>query len=250
VTAPDQGGTQAPDRIALDLWIPEQGLFAALRVGGGAAGFVTAAGATLHAGGSAVELTGDKALLETDTVRLEGELRTGTPPATVSAAGLRRAAELVEVGGTVMRSGKPAALRGRGVLARSWSDADGAARRRFVTAATDDGALLSLVALRADAGAPHGDEVVTGQLADSQSDNGAGAFEDIRLSTIYGPGGLPRTAGAELYRPGDEFPARLSGEAVAGSVLDLGGTGIAICFFRWTLVGRPGWGAYEIEPAP
>ena len=46
----------------------------------------------------------------------------------------------------------------------------------------------------------------------------------MRLSTIYGPDGLPRIAGAELYRPGDEFPSRLSGEAVSGSVLELGDT--------------------------
>ena len=45
----------------------------------------------------------------------------------------------------------------------------------------------------------------------------------MRLSTIYGADGLPRNAGAELYRPGDEFPARLSGEAISGSVLELGG---------------------------
>jgi hypothetical protein len=72
----------------------------------------------------------------------------------------------------------------------------------------------------------------------------------VRLSTIYRADGLPRTAGAELYRPGDEWPARLSGAAVSGSVLELGGTGIAISFFRWTLMGRPGWGTYEIEPSP
>ena len=93
-----------------------------------------------------------------------------------------------------------------------------------MTAATDEGSLLHVVAVRPQPATPHGDELVAAQIADAQSDNGATPFEDVRLSTIYGPDGLPRTAGAELYRPGDELPSRLAGEAVSGSVLELGDT--------------------------
>ena len=59
---------------------------------------------------------------------------------------------------------------------------------------------------------------MAGYVVDPGSD-GPAPYEEVRLSTIYGADGLPRKAGAELYRPGDELPARLSGEAVLGAVL-------------------------------
>jgi hypothetical protein len=136
------------------------------------------------------------------------------------------------------------------VRARTWRDEAGAARRRFVVAGTEDGAVLNLVALRPASGASHGDELVAAEVAEPGGEDGATSFEEVRLSSIYGPDGLPRTGGAELYRPGEEWPLRLSGEAVAGGVLAAGASSIAITFFRWTFTGRPGWGSYEIEPGP
>jgi hypothetical protein len=254
VIEPDQDGTQVPDAVAIDLWAPDQGVFAALRVdrrlSEEAAALVVADDEVTSAHGSAVELGDGSARVETGGVRLEFELRAVTPAAMANAAGLRRAAQLCDVEGTIVRGGESTSLQSRGVQAHSWNDQTEAARRRFVTAGTDDGALLHLVALRPKAATAHGDELVAGQVADPQSENGAMPFEEVRLSTIYRADGLPRTAGAELYRPGDEWPARLSGAAVSGSVLELDGTGIAISFFRWTLMGRPGWGTYEIEPSP
>ncbi len=251
---PEQDPTRVPDAVAIDLWAPDRQLFAALRVdsrrGGRPAALVAADGEVLRAEGPAVELGEGRARVETDRMRLEFELRPVTPTATATAGGLRRSAQLCVAEGTFTWDGKSTPLHAQGVQARSWGDHAGGSRGRFVTAATDEGSLLHVVAVRPQAATPHGDELVAGQIADQQGDNGATPFEEVRLSTIYGPDGLPRTAGAELYRPGDEFPSRLAGEAVSGSVVDLGDTAVAISFFRWTLVGRPGWGTYEIEPSP
>lgn len=251
---PEHDGAQVPDAVAIDLWAPDRQLFAALRVdgrlGGQPAAILVDHDEVTRAEGAAVELGDGRARVETEGVRLEFELRAPMPAAVANVAGLRRSAQLCEVEGTVARGGRSTSLQGRGVQVRSWADEDPAARRRSVTAATDDGALLHILAVRPQAATPHGDELVAGQVTDPQSDSGAAPFEEVRLSTIYGPDGLPRSAGAELYRPGDEWPSRLAGESLAGFVLELGGTGIAISFFRWTLVGRPGWGVYEIEPSP
>lgn len=238
--------------VAIDLWAPDRRLFAALRgdPGGRTAALVATETDVIAAGGPAVELGDGRARVETDGVRLEIELEATAPAAVVSAGDLRRSAQLCAAEGTVAWNGKPTPLRGQAVYAQSWGSQTGAGRQRFVTAATDEGSLLNVVALRPEAATPHGDELVAGQVADPQSDGDATPFEDVRLSTIYGPDGLPRTAGAELYRPGDEFPSRLAGEALSGSVLELGDTPVAISFFRWTLVGRPGWGTYEIRPSP
>ena len=219
--------------LALDLWAPDHDVFAAFRRRGDRqAALVVADGKAELA--TEAELTADGAQLTAPSLELEVQAPT---------------AELLgQVTGTVVRAGKQTPLRGQAV--RSAPNGSDAARMRRVFVATDDGQLLQVAAVRPRAGDPHGDELVTAQIAQPQSDNGASSFEDVRLSTIYGADGLPRTAGAELYRPGDEFPARLSGEAVSGAVLDLGDARVAISFFRWTLIGRPGWGTYEIEPAP
>jgi hypothetical protein len=250
VIGPDQGAAEAPDSIALDLWIPDRGVFAALRGGEPGGALIVADGEAHSAGGATVTIGEGSARVESDTIGIEATFAPGSARAATTVAGFRRVAELVDVAGTLTRDGKQAPLRGQGLLTRTWGERDDAARRRFVTAATADGAVLQLVALKPQAKTQHGDELVAAQLADPQTGNGAGDFDEVRLSTIFGANRLPRVAGAELYRPGDEFPARLSGEAISGSVLDVGGTDVAISFFRWTLVGRPGWGTYEIEPSP
>ena len=84
---------------------------------------------------------------------------------------------------------------------------------RVLEADLGDGRTAAVVALR-PAGAPgHGDELVAGVLA------GGGdveALDEALLSTEYGPDGLPRRVGLELYRPEDPIPIR-----VAANVADV-----------------------------
>ena len=109
---------------------------------------------------------------------------------------------------------------------------------------------MSVAAVRPAGGTPHGDELVAGYESSTTEDDGAQPFEEVRLSTVYDADGLPRTAGAELYRPGDELPARLSGEAIWAARWSWRTQRSPISFFRWTLTGGPAWGTYELEPAP
>jgi hypothetical protein len=69
----------------------------------------------------------------------------------------------------------------------------------------------------------------------------------VRLSTVFGPDGLPVSAGAELFRPGDELPSRLAGVAAAGIAADDDGARTSLTLFRFSIDGVPALGSYEIE---
>ena len=71
-------------------------------------------------------------------------------------------------------------------------------------------------------------------------------MEDARISTVYDGGGRQRSAGLELWLPGEEYPRRGSGQVIAGSSLDLEGVQVHAAVFRWRLDGREGIGAYEL----
>lgn len=248
------------DVVAFDLWAPEREVFAAVRVerrgtGDPVAVALVAMGGDVTAHGDATAEIGDSRMqLAAADTRIECNLRPLSPPvddsapatATVArAAGLRRQVQLYEVDGTLTAAGKDTKLRATGVRAQARGERADGRRRRFVTAATVDGRFVTVMAVAPDTTTPHGEELVAGYVVDPGSD-GPAPYEEVRLSTIYDADGLPRKAGAELYRPGDELPARLSGEAVLGAVL---GTA-SVTFFRWTMTGQPGWGTYELEPAP
>jgi hypothetical protein len=76
-------------------------------------------------------------------------------------------------------------------------------------------------------------------------DDEPSAFEDVRVSTVYGADGLPRKAGVELHIAGEQFPRRLTGEAVCGTSLSLAEETLAISFFHWSMDGMPALGCYE-----
>ena len=235
-----------PDLAGLDLWSPERELFAAIR---GNAALVFADGTVTAVQGQAVELGDRSARVESDGVTFDVTLNP-LVEGTAADAGLHRSVQLCEVDGTMAAGGRPKSLHGLGLRTRSTHDPVGARRRRFVTAATADGSLVSVAAARPEAGTPHGDELLAASEITAQGGNGAVVFEEVRFSTIYGPDGLPRNASAELYRPGDELPARMSGQAISAATLEHNGATLAIAFFRWTVTGRPAWGTYELEPAP
>jgi hypothetical protein len=72
------------------------------------------------------------------------------------------------------------------------------------------------------------------------------AVENARISTVYDGGGRQRSAGLELWVPGEDYPRRGSGQVIAGSSLDLDGLQVHAAVFRWRLDGREGIGAYEL----
>jgi hypothetical protein len=70
--------------------------------------------------------------------------------------------------------------------------------------------------------------------------------EDARLSTVYDRDGRQRTAGLELWLPGEDYPRRASGSAQAGASVLLGGVRVDAAVFEWQMEGRTGAGAYEL----
>ena len=70
--------------------------------------------------------------------------------------------------------------------------------------------------------------------------------EDARISTVYDGDGRQRSAGLELWLPGEDFPRRASGTAVAGTTLALDGLRVNAAVFSWQMEGRAGAGAYEL----
>lgn len=85
---------------------------------------------------------------------------------------------------------------------------------RIVTGHLDDGRLLAIAALRPAGAAGHGEELVAGALGDRE------AFDQLAealFSTEYGPDGLPRRIGVELYRDDGGLPVRIAGDATAST---------------------------------
>jgi hypothetical protein len=89
----------------------------------------------------------------------------------------------------------------------------------------------------------HGDEKV---IAWVLSGGEPKQVEDARISTVYDGEGRQRNAGLELWLPGEDFPRRASGTAVAGTTLALDGLRVNAAVFSWQMEGRSGAGAYEL----
>jgi hypothetical protein len=69
----------------------------------------------------------------------------------------------------------------------------------------------------------------------------------VRLSTVFGGGGEPVSAGAELFRPGEELPSRIAGVAAGTISVEGAGTRSTLSLFRFSMDGVPALGSYEIE---
>lgn len=114
---------------------------------------------------------------------------------------------------------------------------------RTISALIDEGNALLAVSRRPRDAMGHGQEKVTARLL---RDGRAAAVDEARISTVYDSGGRQRSAGLELWLPGEELPHRGSGMVIAGSSLDLEGLRVHTAVFRWRLDGRDGIGAYEL----
>ena len=122
----------------------------------------------------------------------------------------------------------------------SWDDLDAL---RSISALVDERHALLVLARRPRGAVGHGDEEVTARLLEEDALLDA---EVARISTVYDGGGRQRSAGLELWLPGEEIPRRGSGLVIAGSSLALQSVEVHAAVFRWRLDGREGIGAYEL----
>jgi hypothetical protein len=121
-----------------------------------------------------------------------------------------------------------------------WEELDAV---RAVSALVDEQHALVALARRPRGAVGHGDEHVTACLVE---DDNLIDVETARISTVYDGGGRQRSAGLELWLPGEDYPRRGSGLVIAGSSLDLEGLQVHVAVFRWRLDGREGIGSYEL----
>jgi hypothetical protein len=121
-----------------------------------------------------------------------------------------------------------------------WEELDAV---RSISALVDEQHAVLALARRPRGAVGHGDEEVVARLVE---DDAVLAVQDARISTVYDGGGRQRSAGLELWVPGEEYPRRGSGLVIAGSSLDLEGIEVHVAVFRWRLDGREGIGAYEL----
>jgi hypothetical protein len=186
--------------------------------------------------GPEVEADGDS-LRATLPGRFALELEPVSPEAALDGTSARVCRVRGEVGatrvdclGTAGRTDRPPA----------WDTLDAL---RSVTVLVDEGHALLALARRPRGALGHGQEHVAACLIEEGE---LVSVDDARLSTVYDGDGRQRSAGLELWLPGEDFPRRGSGSAIAGSSLDLEGLQVHAAVFAWHLEGREGVGAYEL----
>jgi hypothetical protein len=121
-----------------------------------------------------------------------------------------------------------------------WAELDAL---RTVSAVFDEDHAVLALARRPRGALGHGQELVTAHLLAAGESL---AVEDARLSTVYDGEGRQRSAGLELWLPGEDFPRRVAGSVAAGLSLSLESLRVHAAVFRWGMEGRHGFGAYEV----
>ena len=133
------------------------------------------------------------------------------------------------------------------VIPPAWAELDAL---RTMAAVFEPGLAVLALARRPRGVRGHGEERVVGWLV---RDGATLAVEETRISTVYDGEGRQRSAGLELWLPGEDFPRRMSGTARAGASLSLEGLRVHAAVFGWHMDGREGVGTYDIivrdEPA-
>jgi hypothetical protein len=187
--------------------------------------------------------------LEDGDVALQADLHAVSPPvdfdepateALTRAAGVHRYEQLCRANGELRGGGRHVQVDGVGRRTHAWGEPSGARFRSLYAIAGDRAVIVT--AVQPEDGAPHDRELVAAHLLHPEGT--PEVFEDARLSTIYDAAGRPRTAGAELFLPGEEYPRRISGEATCQAQ---GGDGkVRAACFRWSVEGEPGQGGYQL----
>jgi hypothetical protein len=189
-----------------------------------------------HAGGPELEADGDGWRAE-----LPGQLSLRLEPASAELDLGGVTARVCHVSGDA--GGRAVACLGTfsvTTVAPRWDELDAI---RSLSALVDDRTGLLALARRPRGATGHGEELVrAGLLVDGELRE----VEEARISTVYDGDGRQRSAGLELWLPGEEFPRRGSGQAIAGSSLELDPVRVHAAVFRWRLDGREGIGAYEL----
>jgi hypothetical protein len=170
-----------------------------------------------------------------------------------SAAGVSRYDQVCEVVGRVELAGGTAAqeisLQCIGERTHAWGayDWDSVESLRSLYAAGAEQA-VSVAAARPAGSAGHGEELRIGHLVEPSAE--PHAIDDVRISTVYDSANVPKSADLELRLADDEFPLRVSGEAVCSLRLEDRTARMTVSFFRWSLEGAPALGRYEtVTPA-
>jgi hypothetical protein len=185
---------------------------------------------------------------EKGAVRLDVDALTGPrelPEAVPAAIGIEQYEQLCRFSGTVEIAGRTYPVRCLGRRSHWWGmfPWSRVERWRALYAAAASGRAVSAVAALPDGSKGHGSEVRAAQFLD---DPDALAFEDVRLSTVFGEDSMPSKVGLELWRPDDDYPQRLGGEAICGMRIGRGSHELLVSFFRWSIDGEPAYGCYEL----
>jgi hypothetical protein len=122
----------------------------------------------------------------------------------------------------------------------AWEELDAV---RSLSALLDEEHAVLALARRPRGARGHGEERIVAVLIEAGEPR---SVEEARISTVYNGDGRQRSAGLELWLPGEDFPRRGSGSAIAGSSLELEGITVHAAVFRWRVEGRDGVGAYEL----
>jgi hypothetical protein len=175
---------------------------------------------------------------------LELEFEPFTPPADLGGARARVARVRGRAGGKPIEC---LGTVGETVEPPAWEGLDSV---RLVSALFDEEHAVLLVARRPRGAVGHGQEVVVAHVLSGEE---MLAVEQARVSTVYDAEGRQRSAGLELWLPGEDFPRRASGSARAGLSLTLEGLRVDAALMAWRMEGRDGAGVYEVtlreEPA-
>jgi hypothetical protein len=152
--------------------------------------------------------------------------------AVAETAGIERYEQICTIGGEARVNGRRLAIHCLGRRQHAWGAHDWKRMERWRSIyAASEARGISVVSTRP-----------TGSAGDEQPLS----FDEVRISTVYGSDHLPAKAGLELFMSEDEYPRRVSGEALCGTTIDGEAQSVqSVSFFRWSLDGEPALGAYE-----